>query len=164
MLDIGSMLLWIVLPYMSIAIFIMGLIWQYDLSFLTEKVHHEKHYEVLSGKVAITISIMLFILLIAGIIINRSSAVIQWFIGLLLMNPQPGLMETVSLARQVSVVVFFVVLSVLPFTQFIYYITTPFVELYKIVRLLVWNMVLKLQGKPEFAYKFSDGYRGDRLK
>ncbi|MCT2535218.1 respiratory nitrate reductase subunit gamma [Aquibacillus koreensis] len=108
-MNIIQLLIWVVLPLSSMAIFLMGLIWQYKSK--------ESYQKGLKNMFCVGIGT---ITLITGLIsLNGEVNVVHWMVELFSLHSTGKLMATTSLLFQIHILSLCGLLIILPFTQYI---------------------------------------------
>lgn len=111
-MSIVQSLLWVVLPYSSLAIFIMGLIWQYDSRETYENKALKASFLLLS-------IIALGTGLYSVFSLNTHISVMEWIINLLLLEPSIKLLEATPFLFKMHLISLCTLLIFLPFTKYV---------------------------------------------
>ncbi|WP_226037428.1 respiratory nitrate reductase subunit gamma [Aquibacillus saliphilus] len=104
-----ELIIWFVLPFASIAIFLMGLIWQYD---------HKDDYKK-GFKNTLCISLGLFILVTGIFSLKSELTIFHWVINVFSFNLSDTIMANAPLLVKVNVLSLCSLLIILPFTHYI---------------------------------------------
>jgi nitrate reductase gamma subunit len=121
--EIDKMLLWIVFPYMVVAIFGMGVIWQFDAPEGSRSSSVPER--ILSG----SLKWLLILCTITGLgLIHFSdefSQMLLWLLSLLQFRPDMNLILSASLLSQTHLIIVFVFFLALAFTNKMAFIIKP---------------------------------------
>ena len=113
-MNIIQSLLWVVLPYSSIAILIMGYIWQYeDKTNKSEKLYYKKGLGI--ALTSIVIGTGAFSLFTA----ESEISAISWAISLIQLNPNIPMLEASSIITKIHLISTCMWMLFLPTTKFI---------------------------------------------
>jgi nitrate reductase gamma subunit len=116
-MSISECLLWVVLPYSSLAIFIMGVIWQYE-----EKENYQNQRIQFYIKEVCCIGVAVFVAATGVFSVfsyQLRNQLVDFMIGLAQFNPSIQLLEATSLLFKIHVLSICVLLFILPFTKYI---------------------------------------------
>ena len=117
-MNITQSLIWIVLPYSSLAILVMGYIWRYE----NQEDKREKDFY----KNLVFIGIVVFAT-ITGLLtyfhLNSYGQVVEWITGLIMFNPNIERFEATSALFKIHVIALCSVVMFLPFTKYVRVIT-----------------------------------------
>jgi nitrate reductase gamma subunit len=141
-MDILQGLLWVALPYSSIAILVMGFIWQYD---------SQDNYEkgIISFLCWKNISILLLISVAIGtgvysvLVLNTGLNAFEWLLNLLYLNPSLHLIEATPFLFKMHLLSLCTLFIFLPFTKYIKVINSIFLNK-KLVALPVFFILLSI--------------------
>ena len=130
-MEMYQILLWIVFPYMVLAIVGMGIIWQLDIS---KGVRSQSLPErILTG----SLKGLLILCTLTGLaMIHLSNEFVQmvlWLLSLIQLNPDMNLILSISTLSQAHLIIFFLFLLALAFTNKIAYIIRPHLYLKKLL-------------------------------
>lgn len=122
-MEIYQILLWIVFPYTVVAIVGMGLIWQLDIPSSVSASSVSERILTESLKWLLTLCTLTGLVVIH--IYNEFSQVALWFLSLIQLQPDMGLIKNISILSQIHLVIVFLFLLALAFSNKINYVMKP---------------------------------------
>ncbi|WP_070119781.1 respiratory nitrate reductase subunit gamma [Bacillus marinisedimentorum] len=139
-MNLGSMILWMVLPYMAIAILFMGIVWHYDDAYIRQCNEDGRNF---FEKTALLTLIVLGISTAGSLLNGTADIVLQWLLSLAVLNPDIQLMENAALTDQVLGYSIFFFIVIWPFTGYIR-ILTNIIDQISGIMLLFYTGILRL--------------------
>ncbi|MDZ5470316.1 respiratory nitrate reductase subunit gamma [Bacillus sp. 31A1R] len=122
-------MLWIIYPYMVVAILVMGVIWRMD----TTKLHEgEQVYKKQSLLVERALSALLVLCLLTGLgvfafynISDDPKQLLHWVISLAYLEPDMDLIRNISFLSRLHFILILTLLLALSFTKYLSYLIKP---------------------------------------
>ncbi|MFC4323407.1 respiratory nitrate reductase subunit gamma [Litchfieldia salsa] len=125
-MDLLQGLLWVALPYSSIAILVMGFIWQYD----SKEQYKEDLFSYFLCWKNISVFLLIGILIGTGVysvfILHTQINAFEWLLSLVYLNPSLHLIEATPLIFKIHLVSLCTLFIFLPFTKYIKVINSLF--------------------------------------
>ncbi|WP_169891064.1 respiratory nitrate reductase subunit gamma [Litchfieldia alkalitelluris] len=125
-MNVLQSLVWVVLPYSSIAILIMGMIWQYNSSETYEKTERVFDWRLL------VITAQIIIIFASGIYsyvgLQSQFNAFEWLFNLILLNPSLALLEAAPFLLKIHLLSLCSFFIILPFTKYIKLLQRLFVN------------------------------------
>lgn len=117
-MNITQSILWVVLPYSSLAILVMGYIWRFEMQEANGK--KELYKNIVFIGIAVFASITG---LLSYFHINSHLQVVEWFTSLLTFNPNIEGLEATPVLFKIHVIALCSAVMFLPFTKYVRVIT-----------------------------------------
>ncbi|WP_028785192.1 hypothetical protein [Thalassobacillus devorans] len=132
-MNLSGLLVWMIFPYVSVAVFMMGMIWRYEEGAKKKQVPMMYHVTMIS----------LFIIngiLLIGLFYSDGIHWLGWYRDFLMFQPDVNAIMPSSGMQQIQVPMFFFGLVMLPFSIYMPSLSSPFKHV-KQVRRLVKNAI-----------------------
>ncbi len=139
-MNLGHMIIWMVLPYMAIAILVMGIVWHYDDAYIRQCNESGRN---LFEKAALSTLIVVGVSAAGSLFNGTAGIVLQWLISLAVLNPDIQLMANGALSDQVLGYSIFFFIVIWPFTRYIRLLTNIIDQLSGVM-LLLYTGILQL--------------------
>jgi nitrate reductase gamma subunit len=124
-MEMLHLVLWMIYPYTIMAIVIMGIIWQYDISNMSFDSETNVKTSKLMRK---TISSLVILSITTGIAVIFSSDpvyLVNWMTSLLLFNPDTRALMNISILSQIHLLLVLTLLLFLSLSNYFSYLFTP---------------------------------------
>ncbi|MFG6116522.1 hypothetical protein ACGTN9_15330 [Halobacillus sp. MO56] len=132
-MNLSGLVIWMIFPYVSVAVFLMGMIWKYEEDTKKKRVPMMNHITM------ITMLIMNGILLV-GLFYSEGVHWLGWYRDFLTFQPDANAIMPSSGMQQIQVPMFFIGLVMLPFSIYMPSLASPFKRV-KQIRRIVKNAI-----------------------
>ncbi|WP_188405534.1 hypothetical protein [Thalassobacillus devorans] len=126
-MNLSALVLWMIFPYISVAIFLMGMIWRYEEGAKKEQVHLMYHTAMIS-------LLIMNAILLAGLFFSEGIQWFGWYRDFLLFQPDANAIMPGTMILRLQVAMFFLSLVMLPFSIYMPSLASPFKQLRKVRR------------------------------
>ncbi|MFG6121349.1 MULTISPECIES: hypothetical protein [Thalassobacillus] len=126
-MNLTPLVLWMIFPYVSVAVFLMGMIWKYEEGAKKKQVHLMYHAAMIS-------LLIMNAILLAGLFFSEGIQWIGWYRDFLLFQPDTNAIMPGTVILRLQVAMFFLSLVMLPFSIYMPSLASPFKQLRKVRR------------------------------
>ncbi|WP_153124878.1 respiratory nitrate reductase subunit gamma [Peribacillus tepidiphilus] len=129
-MDLLQMMIWVIYPYVVVAILGMGIVWQYDEKHVEGNACSKKNLKLKLQKWIIKGLFLMSFLTGAGIIhfysmVSEPKKLFLWVMSLIQLNPDMDIIKSISILSQAHVVLLMTLLLVLSFSHYLRFFLKP---------------------------------------